>query len=601
MRIDFKLLALLGCVLSTLMGGMALSTLSLLSDVQKIDNTRTSHLKQLNVDMRADLVALQNEYLAVPARLRHDAVADLRKRAAPFLLQQKKHEGRAGLKQRFPGRQNRGNRRDVQQEGRFIVEAQSDGTISLAYGVFEAGSYQNLIEELVVRGPTLDEVTEWSRELTALQKQGASGETLQASLALLVKDISDLAWDVEKNRAQFSTRLADAAQLSQEADDRMSTLRLILIVATLVIIALAILSVYGGTRLLVTKPLGDLNEAARSLAQNDFVALELIDRRDEIGTLSRSLLFLRDANERRQTLEAEQKQQQSALAHRAQKMNELIEQFQATSENGLSIVSTASASLAHSAHLMEDTCAASSQKVTHTMGLAHNAENAAQNVAIQANELVAAINRTSHQIEHCQTQSDDAVGAVRSASTSIGLLEDRSHQIGSIVQLISQIADQTNLLALNATIEAARAGELGRGFAVVADEVKQLAGQTQKATADINAQVVSIQGAISETISRVLSIDTFIGLINESLIETTQIIFDQNETVSTMEVEIKQVASSTHSLSGSMNEVTQEAAKTEDVASAVGEASATLTNEATVLGQSVRGFLQNVRDVSQAR
>ncbi|MBV1886289.1 MAG: hypothetical protein KUG61_04340, partial [Parvibaculaceae bacterium] len=323
-------------------------------------------------------------------------------------------------------------------------------------------------------------------------------------------------------------------------------------------------------------------------------------RKDEIGTLSRSLLFLRDANERRHTLEAEQKQQQTALALRAEKMNGLIEQFQAASESGLSIVSTASASLAHSAHQMEDTCAASSQKATHTMGLAHDAENAAQNVATQANELVTAINRTSQQIDQCQTQSDDAVGAVQSASTSIGLLEDRSHQIGSIVQLISQIADQTNLLALNATIEAARAGELGLGFAVVADEVKQLAGQTQKATADISAQVVSIQGAISETISRVLSIDTFIGLINETLNETTLIISAQNETVSTMEIEIKQVALSTQSLSGSMDEVTHETAKTEDVARSVGEASATLTNEASVLGQSVRGFLQNVRDVSQA-
>ena len=76
----------------------------------------------------------------------------------------------------------------------------------------------------------------------------------------------------------------------------------------------------------------------------------------------------------------------------------------------------------------------------------------------------------------------------------------KSQQIGSILEIINELADQTNILAINASIEAAGAGESGRRFGVVADEIRKLADRVGGSTKEIRGLIDEVRTAVNTTV-----------------------------------------------------------------------------------------------------
>ncbi len=179
----------------------------------------------------------------------------------------------------------------------------------------------------------------------------------------------------------------------------------------------------------------------------------------------------------------------SLIANTAQ-LTSSAEQLSAISEKSSEGASCQQAEVKQVATAME-AMSATVQEVAKNAG---NAASAAQEADTQAKHGHNVVNETI-------TIIDSLADEVTETSNVIEKLKGDSISIGTVLDVIRDIAEQTNLLALNAAIEAARAGEQGRGFAVVADEVRTLASRTQQSTQEIQGMIERLQTGANEAVS----------------------------------------------------------------------------------------------------
>lgn len=149
---------------------------------------------------------------------------------------------------------------------------------------------------------------------------------------------------------------------------------------------------------------------------------------------------------------------------------------QSTAMNEIS--TTISELLASSRQIAE-----SARRVAQTAEQTAKGARAGNTTVERAHESIAAIRR----------QVDTIVGHMLE-------LGRKSQQIGSVLEIVSELAEQTNILAINATIEAADAGDAGRRFGVVADEIRKLADRVAGAAKEIRTLVDDVRNAVGTTV-----------------------------------------------------------------------------------------------------
>lgn len=202
---------------------------------------------------------------------------------------------------------------------------------------------------------------------------------------------------------------------------------------------------------------------------------------------------------------------------------------------------------ANGAHQISDSISSLSNDMQSVSQSAQDAAGMAKSAVAISEDGCSIMNETASKIRF-------ASDAAQSASVLVGELDGNSQKIGSVIQVIKDVAEQTNLLALNAAIEAARAGEQGRGFAVVADEVRKLAERTALATTEIYDIIETIRKGVAVTVHKMTDVcdasveaDKIATQVQESLLKIGDSIREIDGIVST-------VAQTTASTSAVANE-----------------------------------------------
>ncbi len=336
----------------------------------------------------------------------------------------------------------------------------------------------------------------------------------------------------------------------------------------------------------ISKPLGQMAQAAKKLAVGDLDIAVNIDTKDEIGelavtmgevvgTMSNQAAILNSIASRDLSVNPVPLSEKDVVGHSlvtlVDKLNEVFAEINQASR----MVSGGSEQVAQdSQHLAEGATsqAAAVEELSSNIGevSSHTAQNA--EMANKASSLAQSIMAIA---ETGSRHMDDMMKSVLE-------INEASASISKVIKVIDDLAFQTNILALNAAVEASRAGQFGKGFAVVAEEVRSLAAKSADAARDTGL-LISNSMEKSELGTRIAK-DTAASLkkIVDGINESSQIVMEISNLSSGQASAIRQIESGIEQVS---DVVQANAATAEESASASRDLSAQAVLLANVIGQ----------------
>jgi methyl-accepting chemotaxis protein len=314
----------------------------------------------------------------------------------------------------------------------------------------------------------------------------------------------------------------------------------------------------------IATSLGRLQSVMTSLADGKLETdVPGTDRQDEVGRMAGTVLVFRQRMVRAEqmTVEREQERERAEQAKLAA-LTAMAETIETEAKQALAEVGRHTTAMTDAANAMSASATRTGNSAKGAAGAAGQALSNAQTVASAAEELSASIREIAGQVSQSSAVVSRAVEAGRSTRETISALNEQVARIGSVADMISEIAARTNLLALNATIEAARAGDAGKGFAVVASEVKQLATQTARSTEEIGRHIADVRAATGASVTAVGRIEDTISEINAIAGSIAAAVEEQGAATTEIARNVSETAAAANEMTSRTNEVFSEAQQT---------------------------------------
>lgn len=276
-------------------------------------------------------------------------------------------------------------------------------------------------------------------------------------------------------------------------NDVLSGLRRVELIMVLVALAAAVILMAVIFRLMngIVKPVENVTNVLSSVAEGDFTQEIQIRGNDEIAGMGRNMQnFL---SQMRRTIRdiSGTADWLSSQSEENEKVSQVLEDSSRHQKDAVVTLNRMVQELSGAAGRVSQQMAELTEVIAQTKSEGALAgETMGQTVCLSESGKTA-MGRVSQGMERVEL-------TIGNLSDQIERAGQVTANIGSMVEMIKDIADETNLLSLNASIEAARAGEAGRGFAVVAEQISTLAANSKNAADKIQQLTEEISATMGE-------------------------------------------------------------------------------------------------------